>query len=95
MNIIFVLIPLSLVLLVFAVWAFFWAVRTRQFENLEVEAWRILLEDDSAPPRRGRDGDDAIENEGPAGMSRNGSGDTEDRDDDAHAGESRDGARRP
>ncbi len=81
MNIIFVLIPLSLVLLVFAVWAFFWAVRTRQFENLEVEAWRILLEDDSAPPRRGRDGD--------------GAGDAERRDDDAPADESRDGARRP
>jgi len=47
MNIIFVLIPLSLVLLVFAVWAFFWAVRTRQFENLDVEAWRILMDDDA------------------------------------------------
>lgn len=48
MNIIFVLIPLTLVLLVFAVWAFFWAVRTRQFENLDVEAWRILMDDE--PP---------------------------------------------
>ncbi len=95
MNIIFVLIPLSLVLLVFAVWAFFWAVRTRQFENLEVEAWRILLEDDSAPPRRGRDRGDAIEGEAPAGMSRNGAGDAEVRDDDAHAAESRGGAPRP
>lgn len=51
MNIIFVLIPLTLVLLVFAVWAFFWAVRTRQFENLDVEAWRILM-DDEAPPKQ-------------------------------------------
>ncbi len=47
MNIIFVLIPLTLVLLVFAIWAFFWAVRTRQFENLDVEAWRILMDDKS------------------------------------------------
>ncbi|MCC5860404.1 MAG: cbb3-type cytochrome oxidase assembly protein CcoS [Gammaproteobacteria bacterium] len=51
MNIIFVLIPLSLVLLGLAVWAFFWAVRSRQFENLEVEAWRILM-DDEAPSQR-------------------------------------------
>lgn len=50
MNIIFVLIPLSLMLLGLAVWAFFWAVRSRQFENLEVEAWRILM-DDETPSR--------------------------------------------
>ena len=47
MNIIFVLIPLTLVLLAFAVWAFFWAVRARQFENLDVEAWRILMDDET------------------------------------------------
>ncbi len=49
MNIIFVLIPLSLLLLGLAVWAFFWAVRSRQFENLEVEAWRILMDDEARP----------------------------------------------
>jgi cbb3-type cytochrome oxidase maturation protein len=51
MDIIFVLIPLSLVLLGVAVWAFFWAVRSRQFDNLDAEAWRILLDGDrKAPP---------------------------------------------
>jgi cbb3-type cytochrome oxidase maturation protein len=57
MNIIFVLIPLSLVLLGLAVWAFFWAVRSRQFENLEVEAWRIVMDDDA--PRGGSGGEPA------------------------------------
>ena len=50
MNIIFILIPLGLVLLVVAVAAFFWAVRSGQYEDLESPAWRILLDDDTAPP---------------------------------------------
>ena len=50
MDIIFVLIPLSLVLLGVAVWAFFWAVRSRQFDNLDAEAWRILLDGDREVP---------------------------------------------
>ncbi|MDQ1303514.1 MAG: hypothetical protein QG595_1497, partial [Pseudomonadota bacterium] len=45
MNIIFLLIPLGLVLLAAAVVAFFWAVRSGQFDDLETPAWRILLDD--------------------------------------------------
>ncbi len=51
MNIIYVLIPLGLLLLVAAVWAFFWAIKSGQFDDLESPAWRILLDDDRAPPR--------------------------------------------
>jgi len=50
MNIIYALIPLGLVLLIIAVAAFFWAVRTGQYDDLESPAWRILLDDDRAPP---------------------------------------------
>ncbi|MFQ5633950.1 MAG: cbb3-type cytochrome oxidase assembly protein CcoS [Gammaproteobacteria bacterium] len=49
-TIIFYLIPLGVVLVVLAVGAFFWAVRAGQFDDLETPAWRILLDDDSAPP---------------------------------------------
>jgi len=49
MNILYLLIPLSLVLLAFALWAFFWAVRTRQFDDLESPGVQILLDDDRAP----------------------------------------------
>jgi len=49
MNIIFILIPLGLVLLL-AVAAFFWAVRSGQFDDLESHAWRVVLDDDRAPP---------------------------------------------
>ena len=50
MNIIYALIPLGLILLIVAVAAFFWAVRTGQYDDLESPAWRILLDDDRAPP---------------------------------------------
>lgn len=55
MEILFVLIPLSLILLGIAVWAFFWAVRSGQFDDLDSPAYRILLDDDDAPdsPREG------------------------------------------
>jgi cbb3-type cytochrome oxidase maturation protein len=44
-NILFVLIPLSLVLLGVAVWSLFWAVDSGQFENLD-EAARGFESDD-------------------------------------------------
>ncbi len=50
MIILYLLIPLSLVLVAFAVWAFFWAVRQGQFDDLNSPAASILLDDDRAPP---------------------------------------------
>lgn len=46
MSILYILIPLSLVLLAFAIWAFFWAVKSGQFDDLEGPAHRILFDDD-------------------------------------------------
>jgi cbb3-type cytochrome oxidase maturation protein len=45
MNIIYVLIPLSLVLVVFAIGAFFWAVRSGQFDDLHTPALKVLEDD--------------------------------------------------
>ncbi len=47
MEIIFLLIPLSLLLIGLMVWVFFWAVRSGQFDDLEGPAHRILMDDDS------------------------------------------------
>ncbi len=55
MEIIYILIPLGLILLALAVAAFFWAVRSGQFDDLESPAWRIVLDDDRAPPADSRD----------------------------------------
>lgn len=46
MDILFLLIPLSLVLLSLAIWGFFWAVKNNQFEDLEGPAYSILFDDD-------------------------------------------------
>lgn len=54
MSILLLLIPLSLVLLVVAVWAFVWAVRKGQFDDLDTPALDILREDEpplAEPPR--------------------------------------------
>lgn len=47
MEVIFVLIPVSLVIIIGAIWAFVWSVRNDQFEDLEKEGHRILFEEDS------------------------------------------------
>ncbi|MDW7745773.1 cbb3-type cytochrome oxidase assembly protein CcoS [Halomonas sp.] len=57
MSILYLLIPLSLILLGLAVWAFFWAVKHDQFEDLEGPAYRILFdEDDNDRPKGERQG---------------------------------------
>lgn len=45
MESVYLLIPLSIVLVAVAVWAFFWAVNRGQFENLEQSAGLALEED--------------------------------------------------
>lgn len=52
MSIVFVLIPLALVLLVLALGAFLWAVRSGQLDDLDTPAVRLLLDDDDDGARR-------------------------------------------
>lgn len=47
MSMLFVLVPLAIMLLAGAVWAFFWAVRSGQFDDLDTPAVRILLDDEN------------------------------------------------
>lgn len=54
MKILFVLIPLSLSLFCVAVWAFFWMVKHRQFDDLDAAGWRVLLDDADAPSGKRR-----------------------------------------
>lgn len=48
MSILLLLVPLSLMLLGVAVWAFAWAVRRGQFDDLDTPALDILCDDDNA-----------------------------------------------
>jgi len=50
MSMLYVLIPLAVILLGFAVWALVWAIRTGQFDDLESHAWSVVLDDDQKPP---------------------------------------------
>jgi cbb3-type cytochrome oxidase maturation protein len=55
MTILLLLIPLSLMLLAVAVWAFAWAVKRGQFDDLDTPAIDILRDDDTPAPRPPRD----------------------------------------
>lgn len=46
MKILFLLIPLSLALFGLAIWAFLWAVRSGQFDDLDSPGWRVLQDED-------------------------------------------------
>jgi len=47
MEVVYLLIPLSILLVGVIVWVFFWAIRSGQFDDLEGPAHRILMDDDS------------------------------------------------
>jgi len=49
MRILLLLVPISLVLLGVAVWAFVWAVRRGQFDDMDTPALDILREDGPSP----------------------------------------------
>lgn len=55
MEVIWFLIPLSILLVALAIRAFTWAVRTHQFEDLDREGARILFEEPAARHKRRSD----------------------------------------
>lgn len=46
MSIIYVLIPIAILFVAIGIWIFFWAVRSKQFEDLEKEGLSILFDED-------------------------------------------------
>ncbi len=58
MDIIYVLVPLSLLLIGIAVLVFFWAVKSGQFEDMESPAHRILFDDESVSRHHNNTQDD-------------------------------------
>ena len=55
MNILYVLIPLGLGVLAIAVAAFFWAVRTGQYDDLEAHGRLVLFDEEQGPAARRKD----------------------------------------
>ncbi len=46
MEIVYLLIPVAIILVAFATWAFFYSVNSGQFDDLDSPAHRILYDDD-------------------------------------------------
>ncbi len=46
MEVAFVLVPISLVIVLTACWAFIWSVKNDQFDDLEKESFSILMRDE-------------------------------------------------
>lgn len=46
MEILYLLIPIAVIVLGVAIWAFLWAIKSGQYEDLEGPAYRILMDDD-------------------------------------------------
>ncbi|MCP1573588.1 cbb3-type cytochrome oxidase maturation protein [Herbaspirillum rubrisubalbicans] len=55
MEALYLLIPLSTLLVFLAIWVFFRASDSGQFDDLEGPAMRILHDDDRTPDRHGSD----------------------------------------
>lgn len=49
METLYLLIPLSLVLVLLVGVTFWWAVKAGQFEDLEGPAYRVVMDDDTPP----------------------------------------------
>ncbi len=52
MDVLIFLVPLALGLGLLGLGAFFWAMKSRQFEDLDGAAWRAIADDDDAPGTR-------------------------------------------
>jgi len=59
MSIIYVLIPIAMLFVCIAVWVFFWAVKSDQYEDLDREGINILFDEDleESPFKRVKDKD--------------------------------------
>lgn len=47
MEVIYLLVPLSLAFISIAIYVFFWAIKSEQFDDMEGPAHRILMDDQS------------------------------------------------
>lgn len=59
MDILYFMVPLGLVLVGAGLWAFFWAVGSGQFDDLDSPGWSVLNDDKK---KTARDDDDTQEN---------------------------------
>ena len=49
----YLLIPIALIFCAIAIKLLLWAINNGQYDDLDKEAWRILADDEPAPPKNG------------------------------------------
>jgi len=59
MEILYLMVPLGLVLVGIGLWAFFWAVGSGQFDDLDSPGWSVLDDDRKRKTANDRTGDDS------------------------------------
>lgn len=57
MEILYLMVPLGMVLVGLGIWAFFWAVGSGQFDDLDSPGWTVLGDED--PPTEASPEDEA------------------------------------
>lgn len=51
MDLLYAIVPFSMLLLTLAIVGFFWAIRSGQFDDMDSPAHRILFDDDDEPEK--------------------------------------------
>jgi cbb3-type cytochrome oxidase maturation protein len=62
MEILYLMVPLGLVLVALGLWAFFWAVGSGQFDDLDSPGWSVLA-DEKAKQDKSQGGSEPTEPE--------------------------------
>jgi cbb3-type cytochrome oxidase maturation protein len=55
MSVIYILIPLAIIITAIAIYLFFWAVKSDQFDDLEKQGLSILFDDDQRKLKQHKD----------------------------------------
>ncbi|MDH5184249.1 MAG: cbb3-type cytochrome oxidase assembly protein CcoS [Gammaproteobacteria bacterium] len=71
MEILYMLIPLGLIVMIIAIIAFLWAIKSGQYEDLDGPAHRILMDDDDPLIPRRKSADNLKDEQGSDNISRN------------------------
>ncbi|MBS7660771.1 cbb3-type cytochrome oxidase assembly protein CcoS [Pseudomonas lalucatii] len=67
MSALYILIPVALMLVAFAIWLFFWAVDSGQYDDLDGPAHSILFDDEDPQHKAALDEVDKPSEQGPKG----------------------------
>ncbi len=66
MSVVYIALPISLLLVLAAVAAFVWSLRTGQFDDLETPSVRLLMDDEEIEPKAQEDAEQPREDDPPA-----------------------------